>query len=199
MTERRDPEPVEDARRRIHVALSVKVDSSHLEVTTTLVNSTQQTVYVFNVLWDFSPAGPIVGPDSPAYACIQECELRLARRALPYPAGKKMLVAIDPYLSPVEPGATLNEHMVFPAPVHEYSCYFRRSLDSPVETLQASSARFEYGVVVGAVEGAFGPAPVAGARRLINPTKVNGIIGVKSAPVACEVTVLRRMDEFQRF
>jgi hypothetical protein len=190
---------VEALRDKLRVSLTIKEEPAQLVVETAVSNSTGQTVHVFNVLWDYSPAGPEVGPDSPAYVCIESGELRLARQPLPYPVGKKILVAIKPYLTAIAPGAVLREQMSFPVPVQEYSCYFRRQDDSPVEPVESSRARFAYGIVVGATEGAFGPAPISGALRLINATKIEGILTIESGAVPCKVQVMRRRDGFQRF
>lgn len=190
---------VEALRDKLRVDLSVKEESSRLTVDTAVSNLTAQVVHVFNVLWDFSPAGPVVGPDSPAYVCIENGELRLARRPLPYPVGRKVLMTIEPYLTPIAPGAVLREKMSFAIPVQEYSCYFRRQEDSPEDPVESSRARFAYGIAVGATEGAFGPAPVSGALRLINATKIGGILTIESVDVPCKVQVMRRRDAFQRF
>lgn len=193
-------DPAVDAlREKLRVSLTVKVEPAGLVVETSVSNSTAQAVHVFNVLWGYAPSGAIVGPDSPAYVCIENGELRLARRQLPYPVGKKISVAKDPYLTAIAPGAVLREQMSFPVPVQEYSCYFRRQDDSPVEPVESSTARFAYGIVVGATEGAFGPAPISGALHLINETKTGGILTIESGVVPCKVQVLRRRDAFQRF
>ena len=190
---------VEALRDKLRVTLTVKEEGAQLVVETSVSNSTGQAVHVFNVLWDYAPSGAIVGPDSPAYACIDNGELRLARQPLPYPTGKKVLVTIEPYLTAIAPGAVLREQLSFPVPVQEYSCYFHRQDDSPVEPVESSKARFAYGIVVGATEGAFGPATTAGALRLINKTKIGGILVIESGAVPCKVQVMRRRDAFQRF
>lgn len=191
--------PADALRDKLRVDLTVKEEPGRLVVETALSNSSAQTVHVFNVLWDFSPAGPQVGPDSAAYVCIADGELRLARLPLPNPVGKKFLVAIAPYLTAIAPGAVLREQMSFALPVQEYSCYFRRQEDSPVDRVEASRARFAYGIAVGATEGAFGPAPIGGALHLINPTKIAGVVTIESSAVPCKVQVMRRRDAFQRF
>lgn len=190
---------VEALRDKLRVNLTVKADPAQLVVETAVSNSTAQTVHVFNVLWDYAPSGAIVGPDSPAYVCIENGELRLARRPLPNPVGRTFLVAIRPYLTAIAAGAVLREQMSFPVPVQEYSCYFRRQDDSPVEPVESSTARFAYGIAVGATEGAFGPAPMTGALHLINATKIEGILTIESGAVPCKVQVMRRRDGFQRF
>ena len=190
---------VEALREKLRVGLTIKQEPAQLLVETALSNSTAQTVHVFNVLWDYAPSGAIVGPDSPAYACIENGQLRLARRQLPYPVGKKVLVTIDPYLTAIAPGSALREQMSFPIPVQEYSCYFSRQDDSPVDPVESSTALFAYGIVVGATEGAFVPAPISGALSLINATKIGGILTIESGAVPCKVQVMRRRDAFQRF
>jgi hypothetical protein len=199
MPEGRTSPAVEAVRDKLRVGLTVTAEAARLVVETAVSNSTAQTVHVFNVLWDYAPSGSIGDPDSPAYVCIENGELRLARRPLPYPVGRKVLVTIDPCLTALAPGAVLREQMSFPVPVQEYSSYFRRQDDSPVELVESSTARFTYGVVVGAAEGAFGPAPVAGALRLINAARTAGVLTVESGAVPCKVQVLRRRDAFQRF
>ena len=189
---------IESLRDKLRVGLTVKVEPARLVVDTALTNATADTVHVFNVLWDYSPAGTIVGPDSPAYVCIKDGELRFARRSLPLPA-RPVLVKINPDLTAIKPGGVLREQMFFDIPVQEYSCYSHRQLDSPVELVESSVARFEYGVAVGAAEGAFGPAPIAGALRLINATKLQGILTIDSEAVPCKGQVMRRRDAFQRF
>lgn len=184
---------------KLRVTLTLKEEPGALAVETSVSNASAEAVHVFNVLWDYAPDGAVVGPDSPAYVCVENGELRLARRPLPYPVGKKVLVTIEPFLTAIAAGATLKERMSFPVPVHEYSCYFRRQDDSPVDPVEASRALFGYGVVVGATEGAFGPAPTPGALRLVNRTKTRGLLTIESAPVPCKVQVLRRRDAFQRF
>ena len=134
----------EALRDKLRVDLTVKKESARLVVETAISNSSEQTVHVFNVLWDFSPAGPEVGPDSPAYVCIENGELRLARRPLPDPVGRKFLVAIAPYLTAIAPQSVLREQMSFPIPVQEYSCYFRRQDDSPVDPVESARARFAW-------------------------------------------------------
>ncbi len=191
--------PAVEMQDKIRVDLSVKEESGRLAVDTAVSNLTGQVVHVFNVLWDFAPDGAWVGPDSPAYVCIENGELRMARRPLPYPAGRKVLMTIEPHLTPIAAGSVLREKMSFAIPVHEYSCYFRRQEDSPEEPVESARARFIYGVAVGATEGAFGPAPPGGALRLINATKIGGILTVESVAVPCRVQVLRRRDAFQRF
>jgi len=190
---------IESLRDRFRLDLNVQVEASRLVVETALTNGTAETVHVFNVLWDFAPSGAMVGPDSPAYVCIQGNELRFARRSLPIPAGRKVIMAIDANATPLPAGGVLKEQMIFDVPVHEYSPYFRRSLDSPVDAVESSTARFEYGIAVGAKEGAFAPAPMAGALRLINPTKIEGILLVQSRTVPCRTQVMRRRDAFERF
>lgn len=190
---------VEALLEKLRVGLTAREDAGRLVVEATLSNGTAQAIHVFNVLWDYAPSGAVGAPDSPAYVCVESGELRLARRALPLPAGRKVIVGIDPFLTEVAPGATLREEMSFGVPVQEYSCYFRRQDDSPVAPVEASTARFAYGVVLGATEGAFGPAPVPGALRLVNTTKTKAIAAVESGPVPCTVQVLRRTDAFQRF
>jgi hypothetical protein len=190
---------VEALRDMLRVDLSVKEEGARLDVSTAVTNSTGQAVHVFNVLWDYSPAGPIVGPDSPAYVCIENGELRLARRPLPTPVGKTFLVVIKPYLTAIAPGAVLREKMAFDIPVHEYSCYFHRQDDSPVDPVESSRVRFAYGIAVGATEGAFAPAPIAGSLTLVNATKIGGILTIESPAVTCKVKVMRRRDAFQRF
>lgn len=192
-------EALEALRDKLRVSLTIKAEPAQLVVETALSNSTAQTIYAFNVLWDYAPDGAVGGPDSPAYVCIESGELRLARRQLPYPVGKKVIVGIDPFLSAIAPGSALRENMSFPVPVQEYSCYFRRQDDSPVEPVESSKARFAYGIVVGAAEGAFGPTQIVGALRLINSTKIGGILTIESDAVPCKVQVLRRRDGFQRF
>lgn len=199
MPDGRSNPAVEALRDKFRVNLTVTAEPARLVVETAVSNSTAQAVYVFNVLWDYSPAGPIVGPDSPAYVCIESGELRLARRPLPIPVGKTFLVAISPYLTAIAPGAVLREQMAFDIPVQEYSCYFRRQDDSPVDPIESSRARFAYGIAVGATEGAFGPAPISGALSLINATKIGGILTIESGAVPCKVQVMRRRDAFQRF
>lgn len=199
MPEGRANPAVEAVRDKLRVGLTVTAEAGRLAVETTVSNSTAQTVHVFNVLWDYAPSGSIGDPDSPAYVCVENGELRLARRQLPYPVGRKVLVTIDPYLTAIAPGSVLREQMSFPVPVQEYSSYFRRQDDSPVEPVESSTARFAYGVVVGATEGAFGPAPMPGALRLINATRIGGILTIESGAVPCKVQVLRRRDAFQRF
>ncbi len=184
---------------KLRVGLTVKEEAGTLVIETTLSNGSAEVVYAFNVLWDYEPSGAIGAPDSPAYVCIENGELRLARRPLPLPAGRKVIVGIDPFLTAVAPGSALREHMAFSIPIQEYSCYFRRQDDSPVEPVESSAARFAYGIVLGGTEGAFGPAPVPGALRLVNSTKTEGIVTVESGPVPCRVQVLRRRDGFQRF
>ena len=120
----RSNEALEALRDKLRVGLTIKAEPAQLVVETTLSNSTAQTIHVFNVLWDYAPSGAIVGPDSPAYVCIEKGQLRLARRQLPYPVGKKVLVTIDPSLTAIAPGSALREQMSFSVPVQEYSCYF---------------------------------------------------------------------------
>ncbi|HQQ77191.1 MAG TPA: hypothetical protein PLB01_07530 [Thermoanaerobaculia bacterium] len=189
----------EAVRDKLRVGLTVTAEAARLVVETTVSNSSAQTIHVFNVLWDYAPSGSIGEPDSPAWVCFENGELRLARRQLPYPVGRKVLVTIEPCLTAIAPGAVLREQMSFPVPVQEYSCYFRRQDDSPVEPVESSTARFAYGIVVGASEGAFGPAPMPGALRLINATRTAGVLTVESGAVPCKVQVLRRRDAFQRF
>jgi hypothetical protein len=193
-----NPRAIESLRDRFRVDLNVEVEPARLAVETALTNGTSETVHVFNVLWDYAPSGAIVGPESPAYVCIQDGQLRLARRTLPIP-GKVIYVAIDAYATPLQAGGVLKEKMSFEVPVQEYSCYFRREDDSPVEAVESSTARFEYGVAIGAKEGAFAPAPLPGALRLVNPTKIEGVLLVQSRAVACRTQVMRRRDAFERF
>ena len=68
-----------------------------------------------------------------------------------------------------------------------------------MDPVESSTALFTYGIVVGATEGAFGPAPTSGALSLINETKIGGILTIDSDAVPCRVQVLRRRDAFQRF
>jgi hypothetical protein len=187
------------ARQALRVKLAVRIDGTRLYVDTSLANGTGQRVHVFNVLWDYAPTGTIAAPDSPAYVCIDGTELRLALRQLPLPPGRKRIVAIDPFLSTLDAGAMLRQQLVFDIPVHEYSCYFRREAESPVQIVESERARFIYGVVIGASDEAFVPAPVQGALKLFNPTKTTGIVNVESEPVACKVQVAKRQDAFARF
>lgn len=196
--DKRDP-AVEALREKLRVSLTVKPEPSKLVVETAVSNATGEVVHVFNVLWDYAPSGAIGEPDSPAYVCVENGVLRLARRRLPYPAGRKVLVGIDPFLTPIAAGSVLREQMSFPVPLQEYSCYSRRQDDSPVEPVESTAAIFAYGIVVGAAEGAFGPAPASGALRLVNATRTRGILTIESGAVPCKVQVLRRQDGFPRF
>ncbi len=186
-------------RERLRVQLALRIEGARLVVEAALTNGTAEPVHVFNVLWDYAPTGAIAGPDSPAYVCIEGEELRLACRRLPYPASRKMIVAIDPFLSRLDAGAVMRQQLSFDTPVQEYSCYFRRHDDSPVEIVKSARARFIYGIAAGGGEGAFVPAPIEGAVKLLNPTRLAGIVNVESPPVECTVAVARRTDSFERF
>jgi hypothetical protein len=199
MTDARIDPVHEAARRSLRVQLAVRIDGTHLSVAASLANGTGQRVHVFNVLWDYAPTGALAAPDSPAYVCLDGTELRLALRQLPLPPGSKRIVAIDPFLSALDAGAMLRQQLTFDIPVHEYSCYFRREAASPVQIVESAQARFIYGVAIGASDEAFVPAPIQGALKLFNPTKLAGIVNVESDPVACKVQVAKRQDAFARF
>jgi hypothetical protein len=199
MTDSGTADRLQAARQRLRVKLAVRVDANRLLVDASLNNGTGQVVHVFNVLWDYAPSGAIAAPDSPAYVCIDGQELRLACRPLPNPPGRKMIVAIDPFLTPLDAGADMRQELSFDVPVQEYSCYFRREASSPVQVVESARARFIFGVAVGASDGAFAPSPIQGALQLANPTKLAGIVIVESDPVACKVQVAQRKDAFTRF
>src|SRR5690242_20243910 len=126
MTDAASAATLQAAKQGLRVQLAVRLDGTRLSVDASLANGTGQRVHVFNVLWDYAPTGAIAGPDSPAYVCIEGTELRFALRQLPLPRGRKMIVAIDPFLSTLDAGALLRQQLTFDVPVHEYSCYFRR-------------------------------------------------------------------------
>jgi hypothetical protein len=190
---------------------SFSLSKGALTVHVRLVNESDVPLLAFDRLWDLDPASKLVPDAEGIYRFVEGGALRLLLGLAPPPANKNVLYRNVPYVTRVEPHATLEHDIVLTAPVREHNVYFPPKNKGPQnhengnapEGFAADVAKsvelfVEYLPATADIKTS--PSPLLpGAFNLNTPGVWSKALLVRSGAKPLAVPVLRRTGEFQRW
>lgn len=184
----------------ISFEVAARVQGEQLQVDYRLKNDRQQSVFLFNVLWDTNSRGDIVAAPSPVYVSLpQEGILHLSQQIPPLPKGKRVERRIVPFATKVAPGETASKIYTLGLPLQEYNPYFPTEDGVPEEVVTARELVFTLQFVV-ALDGMdIREAPLSGALELFHPQLLARVETVQCHPQSLGVRVRKRLDKFEDF
>ena len=163
-------------------------------------NTRPASLYLLNVLWEFSPQGDYVKAPHPAYVCLGHGgELRIACQILPLPKGRMVEMRNVPFVTKLPPGAEHVENISLPLPVAEYNFYFPEDDQSKTQTRMAEGLVVTLQFIQDTPAVTVRPAPLAGAIQIYHPNYAAAVETVSCAPMAGQIPVLKRTDPFDEF
>lgn len=171
-----------------------------LEIDYKVQNTTSETIYLFNVLWDFDTAGNYVPAPQDVYAALRaDGTIHFAKQILPLPKGKKVEVRIIPFVTKIEAGSEFGEKLELPLPISEYNPYSPKNQDSKEEISQTKAAFLSVQFVRESEGLEVKPAPFGDAFILWHPNLLGSIETLSSKSTAISVAVKKRLDRFDEF
>lgn len=123
--------------------LDVSFNSSEkgLEVEYKVKNTTNSTIYLFNVLLDTDAVDKI--SDDKFYSCLRDDKtLVLAKIIPPVPSIRTVEFREIPYVTKLEAGKEFVEKVTVPVPVEENNPYFHKNQDSKVKPQKSENVVF---------------------------------------------------------
>jgi hypothetical protein len=184
----------------ISFEVAARVQGEQLQVGYRFKNDRQQSVFLFNVLWDTNARGDIVAAPSPVYVSLpQQAILRLSQQVPPLPKGKRVERRIVPFATKVPPGEAASKIYTLALPLQEYNPYFPAEDGAPEELITARELVFTLQFVVRMDGMDIREAPLSGALELFHPQLLARVETIQCHPQPLEVRVRRRLNKFEEF
>jgi hypothetical protein len=135
----------EDTYRPVRLQAAAEDNGDTLTVSYGLTNESDQLIYVWDQIVDYSSPEPKIDHDG-AYIFFEEpATIRLIRANLPLPEAFDIARKPIPYARALEPRGTLSGVVRLKHPVHEYSPYFEPLKDEESKTEQITQVRLIIG------------------------------------------------------
>jgi hypothetical protein len=176
------------------------LSESTLHVTYSVLNSGNQSIFLFNVFWQFSLKGPPVPDQYPLYVSLEpEGLLKFGKMIHPTPRLKFVEMANIPMVSKVEPGKVWKESLTLPLPVQEHNPYYPAGPSSLWKDARSQFVEFWMSWMPHVSDLDVKPAPIEGALNVRHPQLLKLVNITKSPRIPLAVPVQRRVDTFERF
>ena len=186
----KEPKLIVDIERR----------GDELEVSYSVSNKTSTDIFLFNVLWDMDPTGRYLLAEQQAYASLNsDGLLRLSKRVLPLPTGRKVEMRIIPFVTKIGVGDTFKDSFSLKMPVREYNPYFPQESEESAEERKSTAINFQVDFIRSSEDLKLNPTPLEGQQSVWHPDLFGSIESLESRPVSTEIDVMKRTDEFEEF
>lgn len=136
-------ETMKEEKPKPQLEVSISLEKDTLRVHYKVKNTTDLSIYLFNVFWDVDETGKEVRAKEQLHVCLREDKvLSLSKRIAPLPKWKLVEWRIVPYVTKVEPGKEFEESIELKQPIEEYNPYFPKEPDSETEVRLAERVVF---------------------------------------------------------
>lgn len=175
----------------------IRAEDNKLTVSYTVKNTTDEAIYLFNVLWDMDNTGNYVSAPQPLYAALKDDgTLLLAKKILPLPK-KKIELRVIPFVTKIEAGDEFSEDLTLDLPVEEYNQYYPKTDSTEYEIRKSGSVIFTVQFIRESDELKINEAAFSDAQTVWHPDLFGNVETLESKPKPVEVTVNKRLDEFE--
>jgi hypothetical protein len=184
------------------ILLDVKIESqgNTLQVVYKIINKTEKPIYLFNVLWDFSPSGTYIPDPNSVYSCLRRNgTFALSKQILPLPKTKRVELRLIPFVTKVEANSEFSEKVNVKIPLEEYNPYFPKTDDSKYEVRTTESVVFTIQFIRGSDKLEIKETPLGNALSVWHPDLFGNVETFNSKPSHMEVKVNKRLDAFEEF
>jgi hypothetical protein len=182
--------------------LDVKIDTAGNSLTLEykVKNITSQTIFLFNVLYNWDNSGTPIIDDHQVYSCLlHDGTLHLAKQILPLPKLKKVEIRRIPYTTKLLPGEEFSEKVTLKVPIEEYDPYFPRKPDSVTEDRAAEFVYFTLQFIRETEDLKELETNIPKAFAVSHPNIFGAVETLDSRRIATLVKVEKRKDDFEEF
>jgi hypothetical protein len=189
-----------ETKKHVTLETNIGLRGDALSVEYRVKNNSPKPIYLFNVLWEFSPEGKYVRDRHDVYAVLKDDgTLHLAKEAAPLPKNKRVELRIVPFTTRVDAGKDFTEKFDLSLPVSEYNPYFRNKREDTEEVKTAERVLFSIQFLRHLEEMEVRAAPLENAFTVRHKEMWVNMERLTSGPSALTVKVNRRTDYFERF
>ncbi len=189
-----------EALKSVLLDTNISLQDNILTVEYLIKNKSAKAIYLFNVLWEFSPDGKYIPAPQPFYTLLQDNgTLHLAKEIPPLPKKKRVELKLVPFATKVEAGKDFSEKFEISAPLLEYNPYFPKEKDKSEELKTAETVVLTVQFVGELEKMEVKPAPLGNALTVWHHDLAEKIRTLSSKPKPISIQVKKRTDYFERF
>lgn len=186
--------------KSVQLDIEIELRDKSLQVAYKVKNKSAKPIYLFNVLWDFSPSGQYVSAPKPAYTCLRDDgTFVIAKQIPPLPKSKRVELKIVPFATKVEAGGELSDKFEISVPASEYNPYFPKTNEKSEELKTAEAVLFVIQYIAETEELEVKPALLENALNIWHPDFIGKTETLSAKPKPITFQVKRRTDKFERF
>jgi hypothetical protein len=163
-------------------------------------NTTDKSIYLFNILWDVDNDGKAFIAKEEVYVCLKDNKTLSVSKMIPeLPSIQSVEFREIPYVTEVEAGQELSEKITLAVPIDEYNPYFPKMQGSKTEFQTSENVVFSLDFIreIDGLE--LKKTAIENAFSVWHKNLFGNVETLTSNPKANFVQINKRQDEFERF